>query len=119
MRSPKVFPPGFKFRISCFALRIPELLPDGWLDELRHLVEHGICHVRERCGRAANVRLAEQITYSDAEEFLVLEAMQNGGRIAGAAAEFGQFRSQFLRRARLVEDEAVEQFVDHARVVDE
>src|SRR5262249_60700340 len=56
---------------------------------------------------------------ANAEQFLVLKTVEDHLRVRSAAAEVGQLPAQVLGGARLVQYQAVEQFVDHPRVVDE
>ena len=56
------------------------------------------------------------------KQFLVLEAVQDRldrVRSTGPAKQLGQLGAQVGQRPRAVEDQAVEQLVDHARVVDQ
>ena len=67
----------------------------------------------------ANISFAEQVAHADPKKLLVLETVQDGIQIGGAATQFRQFRTEFLRRARLVQHETIEEFIDHAGIIDE
>ena len=92
---------------------------DFGFDQIRHLIQDGIGYVGKRGGGQLNICLAQKIADADAQELLVLEAVQDGIGVAGSAAEFGELGPQFGGRPGLIQYQTIEQFIDHPRVIDQ
>src|SRR5262249_29892248 len=76
-----------------------------------NLPENRFRQVAQGGRRLADRLLAQDVADADAQQFLVLEAVQDGVGVGGAAAQAGQLLAQLGQRARLVQYQAVEQLV--------
>src|SRR5207253_1203859 len=99
-------------------IRHTKALVEGGLLQNGYLHQQGLREITQRSSRGLNGVLAENIADADAQDFFVLEAVQDRLQVGGAFAKVGQLLSKVSSAARLVENEAVQQLVDHARIVD-
>src|SRR5262249_12621981 len=72
--------------------------------ERRDLLEDRLGEIAELVGRLEDRVLAEDVADADAEEFLVLEAVQNRIGIVRVLAELGEFLLHLLGGPRSIED---------------
>ena len=85
----------------------------------RDLGEANFGDVRKDARRRLKVFLAEQVADADAKLLVVLEAVQDRLDVFGRPAKFLERFPQALAAGQAIQDEAVHQPVDHARVADE
>ena len=100
-------------------IRDTKPLPEDRLLQLGDLGQDSFGQVAENRRGRLNAVFAQDVADADAEQLFVLEAVQDWVDVGGAAAEFRQLGPQLFRRARLIEDQAVQHLINHAGIINE
>ena len=96
--------------------RLAEFLDELGVLASGDLLEASLGDVGQRCVRGADVVFAEHVAHADAKMLGVFEAVQDRVEVFGPAAQLGQRFFEDRQRRQVLDEQAVHQLVDHARV---
>src|SRR5438309_948801 len=98
-------------------IRPAKALAEGRLLQLGNLYKERFGQIAQGTGGCLEGVFAKNVAHADAQQLLVLKAVQDRLGIGRALAKIAQFSAQLLGVARLVEHEAVKKLVAHAWII--